>query len=104
MSAYTKKVVALLQEDSGGGCQVVVLQRGLQVVGDSQVVIGLDQEVVVDSGVLKIMNQGCDVGGQQAQAVGPLALQHAAMHHEHMGHLEYRRHMGAASSTTKLHL
>lgn len=76
----------------------MVLQRGLQVVGDRQFVLSLDQEVVVDSRVLKVVNQGCNVGGQEGEAVGPFALQHATMHHEHVGHLEDRRHVGAATA------
>lgn len=49
VQAYTKEVVALLKEDSGGGSQVVVFQWGLQVVCDSQIMASLDQEVVVES-------------------------------------------------------
>lgn len=61
---------------------------------------GFDQEVVVDPGMLKVMDQGCYVGGQESEAVGTLALQHASMHHEHVGHLEDRSHMCTAARQT----
>ena len=76
---------------------MVVLQRGLQVVCDGQVMPGLDQEVVVDPGVLKVMNQGCNVRGQQREAVSACTLQDASVHHQHVGHLENGSHMGTAA-------
>lgn len=80
----------------------MVLQRGLQVVGDGQVMAGLDQEVIVDPRMLKVVYQGCYIGRQQAQAVCPLALQHPPMHHQHVGHLKDRCHMRAAEQVTCL--
>ena len=72
----------------------MVLQRRLVIVHDGQGVKRLDQVVVVDAQVLKVVDERCVIGSTD------LSLRHdvdyAAMVHQHVGHLHHRRHMRAA--------
>lgn len=54
--AHFCEAVSRLRHQPSSSSQVVVLQRGDVIVGDSQLVPGLDQEVVVDSAVLVVMD------------------------------------------------
>lgn len=80
------------------GSQVVVLQWGDVVVCHCQLVSGLDEEVVVDSTMLVVMDGGTDVARYCHQVIKNLAFEQAPMHHDHMHHLNHASHMEAAQA------
>ena len=80
------------------GSQVVVLQRGYVVVCHCQLVSGLNEEVVVDSTMLVVMDGSTDVAGYGHQVIKDLALEQAAMDHDHVHHLNHASHMEAAQA------
>ena len=73
----------------------MVLQRGLVVVHQSQRVRCLDQKVVVEAAMLKIVNQGRPVASQVKRPREGIGFEQAAMAQQHVGHLQHRGHMDA---------
>ncbi len=57
----------------------MILQWGLVIVGDSQRVARLDEEVVVEAAVLMIMHHGRPIGGHLLLPVHGATLQHTAV-------------------------
>ena len=55
------------------------------------------QEVIVDTPMLKVMGYGRPVGTIDFQPVHGLALSDASVRQQHVGHLQHRCHMHAAS-------
>ena len=75
---------------------MVVLQRGDVIVRDCQLVPGLDEKVVVHSTMLVVVDGSSNVTCQGHQVIEDLAFQQAAMHHDHVHHLDYASHMETA--------
>lgn len=75
---------------------MMILERGDVIVCHSQLVLGLDQEVVVDTAMLKVMNGSCYVGSHHHEVINHLLAQQAAMVHNHVDHVDYTGHMQAA--------
>ena len=75
---------------------MVVLQGGLVIVCDGQGIMSLDQEVVVEAAMLKVMHCCSHEAGPMLQLAHAAALQHATMTQQHVHHLHDRRHVDAA--------
>lgn len=88
--------VAGLAHEPCSCCQMMILERGDVIVCHSQLVLGLDQEVVVDTAMLKVMNGSCYVGSHHHEVINHLLAQQAAMVHNHVDHVDYTGHMQAA--------
>ena len=66
---------------------MVVLQGGLIIVGEGQGVPSLDQEVVVEAGMLVVASR--PVGGHLLYAIHGLVLQQPAVAQQHVCHLDH---------------
>lgn len=78
--------------------QVVILQWRDVIVCHRQLVSGLDEEVVVDSTMLVVMDGGTYVARHGHQIIKDLTFEKAAMHHDHVHHLNHASHMEAAQA------
>ena len=66
---YLVESVAGVTHEPCSRRQVVVLQGGNVIVGHSQLVPGLDEEVVVDAAVLEVMDGSCQVAGHHHEVI-----------------------------------
>ena len=96
-SAYRHVLALGINPDSECSGQVVVLQRGLIIVNQRNGVGCFDEEVIVEASMLKIMHDSRPVAGQVQAASKGIGLEQAPMAQQHVGHLQHRRHMQAAS-------
>ena len=81
--------------------QVMILQWRDVVVCHRQLVPGLDEEVIVDSTMLVVMDGGTDVARYGHQVIEDLTFQQATMHHDHVHHLNHASHMQTAQAHNK---
>ena len=75
----------------------MVFQRGLIIVYQRNGVGCLDEEVIVEAPMLEVMHDSRPVAGQVQAASKGIGLEQAPMAQQHVGHLQHRRHMQAAS-------
>lgn len=77
------------EEDLEGGSEVVILMRGLVIVGQGQLVHGDDEEVVVHSQMAVVMDDRSDVAGEENERLGGLLKrpQDAPPSHDHVQRL-----------------
>lgn len=75
---------------------MVVLQGRLIIVCQGNGVSSLDEEVVVEAAMLKVMDDGRPVGGEVEGAQEGICLQQAAMAQQHVCHLKHTGHVCTA--------
>ena len=97
VSAYRHVLALRINPDPECSSQVVVLQRGLIIVNHRNGVGCFDEEVIVEASMLKVMHDSRPVAGQVQAASKGIGLEQAPMAQQHVGHLQHRRHMQAAS-------
>ena len=64
IKAYPDILALGVQEHLECCCQMMILQRGLIIVGQSNRVSGLDEKVIIDASMLEVMNDGRPVGAE----------------------------------------
>lgn len=92
--------VAGLTHESCSSSQVVVLQRGDVIVRHGQLVSGLNQEVIVHTTMLKVVNGSSHVGSHHHEIVHHLLPYEPTVVHDHVDHLDHTCHMQAADRHT----
>ena len=76
---------------------MVVLQRRLIIVHQGDGISCLDQEVIVEPSMIKVVNYSSPVASQMQSAGEGIGLQQASVTQQHVRHLQHRRHMRAAA-------
>ena len=89
VSAYRHVLALRIKPDPECSSQVVVLQRGLIIVYQRYGVGCLDEEVIVEASMLKVMHDSRPVAGQMQASSKGIGLEQPPVAQQHVGHLQH---------------
>ncbi len=89
VSAYRHVLTLRINPDPECSSQVVVLQRGLIIVHQRNGMGCLDEDVIVEASMLKVMHDSGPVAGQVQASSKGIGLEQAPMAQQHVGHLQH---------------